>query len=226
MKKRLLIPSIFALGFSAFSFTGCSATDIPQNTSAEDTTSTIENVDKDFSIGTRDGKIYTNDFFGLKLTVADDWTLLDENEIAKISSTVQDNINDKIIKESIHSGETCFIMYAMKDDKSQNVNMSVQKLPYQTELADFDINSYVEKSIEETKELLPQNGFEDLTVEKANITFLSEEVPAIKIKAKYKDNDIYETQVYIFKGSYMASITATSLGTDNTQNSLNVFVKQ
>ena len=225
MKKRLLVPSIVALGFSAFSFTGCSLMDTPQGMSPE-TTATLEDVDKDFSIGTRDGKTYTNDFFGLKLTVADDWTLLDENEIAKITSTVQDNIGDEAIKESINSGDTRFIMYAMKNDKSQNVNITVQKLPYQTEATDFDINSYVEKSIEQVKELLPQNGFEDLNVEKVNITFLSEEVPAIKIKAKYKGNDVYETQVYRSKGSYMSSITATSTGEDNTQNSLNVFVKQ
>ena len=226
MKKRLLIPSILALGFSAFSFTGCSLMDTPQGMSTEETTTTLEDVDKDFSIGTRDGKTYTNDFFGLKLTVADDWTLLDENEIAKITSTVQDNISDEAIKESINSGDTRFIMYAMKNDKSQNVNITVQKLPYRTESADFDLNAYVDSSVEQTKELLPQNGFEDLTVEKANITFLSEEVPAIKIKAKYKGNDVYETQVYRSKGSYMSSITATSTGEDNTQNSLNVFVKQ
>lgn len=224
MRKSLLIPSILALGFSAFSFTGCSLMDTPQGMATEATT-VLEDVDKDFSIGTRQDKTYTNEFFGLKLTVADKWSLLDENEIANVTSSVQKNISDEEIKSSINSGDTRFIMYAMNANKTQNVNITVQKLPYQTGAADFDINEYVEKSVEQTKELLPQNGFDDLNVEKVNITFLSEEVPAIKIKAKYNGNDIYETQVYRFKGSYMASITSTSVGKDNTQNSLNVFVK-
>lgn len=224
MKNRIFIPSMIALGVAAFSLGGCSLTNPPQEETTE-TTTTVEDVDKDFSIGETKDKTYTNEFFGLKLTVADDWSLLNDQEIAAITSTVKDNISDAEIKEAIDSGDTRFIMYAMKNDKTQNVNITVQKLPYNTQLTDFDINAYVESSVEQTKELLPQNGFENLDVKKTEITFLSEKTPAIKISAKYKGNDIHETQVYCFKGSYMASITATSSGTDNTENILNTFTK-
>ncbi len=224
MKNRFFIPSLIALGVTAFSMGGCSFLNPPQEETTESTT-TVEDVDKDFSIGAVKDKTYTNEFFGLKLTVADDWSLLNEKEIAEITSTVKDNISDDEIKEAINSGDTRFIMYAMKNDKTQNVNITVQKLPYSTQLADFDINAYVDNSVEQTKELLPQNGFENLDVKKTEITFLSEKVPAIHINAKYKGNDIHETQVYCFKGSYMASITATSSGADTTEGILNTFEK-
>ncbi len=224
MKNRLLIPSIIGVAVAAMSFPGCAVLNQTIDDPTAVSTTAVEDVDKDFDLGTTQDKTYTNDFFGLSVTVAGDWKLLSESEISSITSNVQSNISDQAIKDAIDAGETQFIMYANKEDKTENVNVTVQKLPYSTSAdAGFDINKYVDSSVEQSKELLPKNGFEELDVQKTTVTFLAEDVPAIRIKAKYKGNDIYETQVYSFKGSYVASITATSSGSDNTLNSLGVF---
>ena len=75
-----------------------------------------------------------------------------------------------------------------------------------------------------------------IEVTKTDITFCSEPAKAIKIKAKYdvkaadgsentEEKEIYETMVYVFRGSYSGCVTASSFDEDKTGEVLDMFSK-
>ena len=98
------------------------------------------------------------------------------------------------------------------------------------------MDAFLEKSVASLTNSLPGQGFSDLEVEKSDVTFCGEPAKALKLKAKYniksvddtsktEEKDIYETMIYLFRGSYSGCVTATTFDSDNTGEILNMFSK-
>lgn len=237
MKKRLLtIALCTAAGCFALGLTGCSGGDSDNaETAATESTLSGEETDALFNIGEIQDNTYINDFFNIKYTGNDNWRLLNEEQLATISSSIKDVLTNDSAKDALESGKTSIIMYAVSGDADRNASLMVEKHGINN-TQDADMDAFLSKSITSLTESLPAQGFKELEVSEKDITFCSEPAKGIQIKAKYDvkandgtdatvERDIYETMVYVFRGSYSGCITASSFDEDKTGEVLDMFSK-
>ena len=236
-KKIFTISVLASIGAVSFSLAGCNnESDKDQNAElATESTMSGEEIDALFNIGKTEDNIYTNDFFGIKYTGTDDWRLLNEEQLATISSSIKDVLTNEDAKAALDEGKTSIIMYAVARDKAKNASLTVEKHEINN-TQDADMDAFLDKSVASLTENLPDQGFSDLEVTKTEVTFCGEPAKAIKLKAKYnvkdaadssktEEKDIYETMIYLFRGSYSGCVTATSFNEDNTGEVLKMFSK-
>ncbi len=231
MKKIYRLAAALAAGVAVVSLTACSgASDGTQNlTAGTEATETTENIDAQFNIGKTEGSEYTNDFFDIVFKAPQDWRLLNEEQLGMINTNIKDVLTADEAKAAIESGKTSVIMYAVSKDSKKNASLTVEKHEINN-TQDVDVDAFLDKAAESLTTNLPAQGFSDLSVEKANVTFCGESTPALKIKGKYgtKDKgarDIYETQIYMFNGSYSGCITTSSFDEDKAADILSSFSK-
>ena len=228
---------LVSTGGLSIGMAGCNTESDTYNTvdATDESTMSGEETDALFNIGKTDGNTYVNDFFGIKYTGNDDWRLLNEEQLATISSSIKDVLTNEEAKAAIDKGKTSIIMYAVARDKTKNASLTVEKHDINN-MQDADMDSFLEKSVASLTNSLPGQGFSDLEVEKSDVTFCGEPAKALKLKAKYniksvddtsktEEKDIYETMIYLFRGSYSGCVTATTFDSDNTGEILNMFSK-
>lgn len=239
-KKLLTISMIIAAGAVSFGLAGCSNNDDKESTSsaetqATETTLSGEEIDALFNIGKAEGNIYKNDFFNIRFEGGENWRLLNDEQLATISSSIKDVMTDEEAKKALEDGKTSIIMYAVSKDAKQNASITVEKHNVNN-THEADLEAFLDKSVTSLMNSLPGQGFTDLEVEKTDLTFCGEPAKGITIKGKYsvKANDgsdkteirdIYETMVYTFRGSYSGCVTASSFDVDKTAEVLKMFSK-
>ena len=229
MRKIFRLAGILAAGAAVVSLTACSgASDATQNlTSNSAATEATENNDANFNVGKTEGSKYANDFFGISFNAPEEWRLLNEEQLGLINNNIKDVLTADEAKTAIENGKTSVIMYAVSKDSKQNASLTVEKHEINN-TQDVDLDSFLDKAITSLKNNLPGQGFSDLSVEKATVSFCGTDTPALKIKGKYgaegKDiRDIYETQIYMFNGSYSGCITTSSFDEDKSGDILQSF---
>lgn len=225
-----------AAGCFVLGLAGCGNKDTAnKETSATESTLSGEETDALFNIGEREENTYKNDFFNIKYTGNDNWRLLNEEQLATISSSIKDVLTNDSAKTALESGKTSIIMYAVSGDANQNASVMVEKHNINN-THDADMDAFINNSITSLTESLPAQGFKELEVSEKDITFCSETAKGIYIKAKYDvkandgsdstvERDIYESMVYVFRGSYSGCITASSFDEDKTGEVLDMFSK-
>lgn len=239
-KKILTISMIIAAGTVSFNLAGCSnndETETAASTDAQGTETTLsgEEIDSLFNIGKAEDNIYTNDFFNIRFKGDDNWRLLNDEQLATISSSIKDVLTDEEAKNALENGKTSIIMYAVSKDARQNASVTVEKHNINN-THEADLDAFLDKSVTSLMDSLPGQGFTDLEVKKTDLTFCGVPSKGIAIKGKYnvkaadgsgntETRDIYETMVYIFRGSYSGCVTASSFDEDKTTEVLNMFSK-
>ena len=236
-KTFITLSALAAAGCLSTGLAGCNTDADTNNTADVNAESTIsgEETDSLFNIGKSEGNTYINDFFGIKYTGNDDWRLLNEEQLATISSSIKDVLTNEDAKEALDKGKTSIIMYAVAGDKSKNASLTVEKHEINN-TQDADMDAFLEKSAESLKNNLPGQGFSDLEVTSTEVPFCGDSAKALKLKAKYnvksaddssktEEKEIYETMIYLFRGSYSGCVTATTFDSDNTEEILNMFSK-
>lgn len=234
-KRFFTISAITAVAAASISLAGCNKESDQNETAETESTMSGEETDALFNIGKTEDNIYTNDFFGVKYTGNDEWRLLNEEQLATISSSIKDVLTNEDAKTALDNGKTSIIMYAVARDRAKNASLTVEKHEINN-TQDADMDAFLDKSVASLTENLPNQGFSDLEVTKTEVTFCGEPTKAIRLKAKYNvkdaadpsktvEKDIYETMIYLFRGSYSGCVTATSFNEDNTGEVLKMFSK-
>ncbi len=236
-KRFCTISALTAVATVSLSLAGCNneSDKDPNETAVNESTMSGEETDALFNIGKTENNIYTNDFFGIKYTGNDEWRLLNEEQLATISSSIKDVLTNEEAKNALDNGKTSIIMYAVARDKAKNASLTVEKHDINN-TQDADMDAFLDKSVASLTENLPNQGFSDLEVTKTEVTFCGEPTKAVRLKAKYNvkdaadssktvEKDIYETMIYLFRGSYSGCVTVTSFDEDNTGEVLKMFSK-
>ena len=236
-RKLLTIGAVIAIGAVSANLAGCSNKDDKESTvsteAATETTLSGEEIDALFNIGESKDNVYKNDFFNISFKGEDSWRLLNDEQLATISSSIKDVLTNEEAKNALENGKTSIIMYAVSKDAKQNASITVEKHNINN-THEADMDAFLDKSVTSLKESLPGQGFTDLEVEKTDLTFCGKQTNGIIIKGKYnvkatdgsgrtEVRDIYETMVYLFRGSYSGCVTASSFDEDKTAEVLNMF---
>ncbi|ETP72855.1 hypothetical protein UYO_1089 [Lachnospiraceae bacterium JC7] len=171
---------------------------------------------KSFSKGDIKDNKYVNEYFGYSVGAPKGYTFYNDKELAEFNEVTEAYMSDaEAVKKSIDAGESVIVAYAEGSNGYNNLNIGVSQGDDAIEKLDDVKDIYVEY-MDSVKETLESMGF---TVEKVSVMdekIDGEKAYALWSKSTIKGVDMYQKQTMFFKGDYIMTITATTIGDDDT----------
>ena len=186
---------------------------------ASDTGSELEAED-DVSLGTNDGTIYENAYFGIGCKLDDQWVMQTDEQILDLNNLVADKVSDKFA-EVVESGVVITDMMATNVNQVDTVNTGIEKLNGVAMLVDE--NKYIELSDPQVVEMLGSMGIENITSTRMETEVAGKKRATLLIQGEYSGVPVYEKMVCIKKSGYMFVMTACTWGEDKTDEVLSNF---
>lgn len=227
MLAALMVLSLAACGGDKPAPTTVPATDSPGTPTTAPTTApttvpeTTEAVQQGSKLGVVEGNTYTNSFLGITVTLDENWTFANDEEMAQIRGMTMDAMNDENLSQMLETSGAVMDMYAM-DAEGRTVNIVLENLNILQSVA-LTEKAYIDATAGQLSPMLESMGFSIVNAETTEITFAGESHAAIKIHASVQGVDIYETVVVVKQGNYIASITVASYDQDTTASVLDQF---
>ena len=171
---------------------------------------------KSFSKGEIKSSKYVNEYFGYSIGVPKGYTYYDDKELAEFNEVSEDFVKDAAaVKKSIDAGENVIVAYAEGSDGYNNVNIGISQGDNDVKKLD-DVKAVYAENMDAVKETLESMGF---TVEKVSV--MDEKIDGEKAyslwsKSSIKGIDMYQRQTMFFTDDYIMTITATTIGDDDT----------
>lgn len=186
---------------------------------ASDTGSELEAED-DVSLGTNDGTIYENAYFGIGCKLDDQWVMQTDEQILELNNLVADKVSDKFA-EVFESGVVITDMMATNVNQVDTVNTGIEKLNGVAMLVDE--NKYIELSDPQVVEMLGSMGIENIISTRMETEVAGKKRATLLIQGEYSGVPVYEKMVCIKKSGYMFVMTACTWGEDKTDEVLSNF---
>lgn len=181
------------------------------------------------SLGTWNGKTYTNEYAGFKITFDNNWTYLSANELQEMPDTIQGLVDDTTLGQLMTQFTQVMDLNAADNLTGNSTNVVYQNIPAEQKslLAGMSDEEVVELQLM-SKELLEETyaamGIEVTTMEKTTVNFLGKTVYALKTTASYSGLDVYMVQLAWYNlGDWSVSLTITTYINDATQEVLNMY---
>ncbi len=182
-----------------------------------------------FQAGTTEGGTYTNEMLGLGCTLDSDWTVASEEEIAATFGMAKELIEQAETGVELEDAQTFTDLYVYADGGARNINVQVQTLGaleggIMGKISEETLLDSVLPVLENTLSSAYAD-FGTVTCEKADVRFLDEDHKAVSMVTEAEDITMYQKQVYLPQGRYVAIVTCTSVGEDTTDELLELFYK-
>ena len=179
--------------------------------------------------GRMEGGNYTNTYAGFGCTLDTNWSFYTAEELQVLPENVLELYADTEIGEISDQYSNIYDMMAENVTESTSINVLYTKMGLQDRLtmatmSEDAIIDMVLGSKDAMIEAYTQVGMENINIQKATVTFLGEERPAIKTTCLLQGMDYYLVQVFDYScGSYGITLTVSSLMDDMTQELLDLF---
>ena len=177
-------------------------------------------AEDDVSLGTNDGTIYENAYFGIGCKLDDQWVMQTDEQILELNNLVADKVSDKFA-EVFESGVVITDMMATNVNQVDTVNTGIEKLNGVAMLVDE--NKYIELSDPQVVEMLGSMGIENITSTRMETEVAGKKRATLLIQGEYSGVPVYEKMVCIKKSGYMFVITTCTWGEDKTDEVLSNF---
>lgn len=165
-----------------------------------------------FSIGEWDGNVYTNDFAELTFTTPDDWTHLNEEELAELMSISLENTVDNDLAAKIAEMSTSYALMAMSADSTSNAQVMFENLAV-TGNKSMEPAAYINIVAAQLKSQYASTyGFDTQIGDIETYTIGGNEYSSILLVLESEGTPVME-QMYLVRkiDKYMASIALTAL---------------
>lgn len=177
-------------------------------------------------MGSAEGNVYTNDYFGVTFAPPEDWHFYTQQELLEQQGLAAERFEGTEIGDDIRTimdSEGGFsVMMAEKNGGIQNVNALVESLPGQAQyLSEGELLDLVEKDLglEEGGDMTAM-GLEGATLSRNTFAFAGQEHEALRVD--YTDTSMgidlpmYIQMVFIMGQDYVLQITITTVFEDQT----------
>lgn len=183
---------------------------------------TVPEDEPDFELGVTSGGTYENAFIGIGCCLDENWTFFDEEQIQELNGVVLESTDDEELREQMEQLGNIYDMYALSADGMATLVVGMENLGVLYG-AVMDEETYIDASMGNLEDSLASFGYTDITFEKITVDFAGQERPGIQIHSYLSGYEIFQKQVYIKAGSYMANICMTSYIMDITDNLAELF---
>ena len=183
---------------------------IEEETQAETNVSTGE---KEFALGVIDGNTYKNEFAGITFVADNDWEYYSDEKIRELNSFASDLAGEDY-KNAVKNANLLYDMFVAKSDSTQNVNIIFQKCTPAV-LENFEAKKFLEGTLSTTKDALTNIGASSVDYEIGKITMGNVEFDCLFLTSVYNNVTLYQAQVVIVRGEYLATI---SISADSSEN--------
>ena len=225
MKKwiALLLAALLVLSLTACSSTPSESkpTDNAADSDTPTDTTAATEAEVEFETGAVEGQTYTSDLLKLSLTLDDNWQFLSREEIDQVMGITSDLVSDEEIAKSLEDGNSYTDMYATNTATGATVNLLLQKVGVSALL--LNEKSVLEASEESIVAALESMGLSNIRYEIGTMTFAGKEHACAEITGEINGVTLYEKQVCFIKGTYIASITASTVDENGAEEILNQF---
>lgn len=175
----------------------------------------------DFNRGNVDGNTYTNYLMGVSCTLDDDWVIANDEQIAQQMGLTMDIFSGTKLEDLIEQFGVAMIFMASRDDgTSININLEKANSLITTQ---EDLNAAVDTLAAQLPAIFAASGIEATECVAENMTFCGIDHYGIHSSIGGAGVSVYQRQILLVAGSYIATITVTSTGSDGTQEILDLF---
>ncbi len=182
---------------------------------AEEPEAPADTADEGFSVGGTVNNTYENEFFGIGVTLDENWTFASQEEIDESNGTVKDVLDNEDYSAAMDDGRVITDMMASADDGILSMNVTIEKLNAVASLA-IDEEAYIDLTLENNdfSAIFTGMGFDSAEASKGSVVLAGEEHPCAVIEGSIQGIGFYEKVAVIKVGSYVLSVTVSSLMDD------------
>ena len=161
-------------------------------------------------LGVISGDTYENAILGIGCTL-EGWHYYTEEEIAQNNRLTKEAMGEEIQK-ILESTQAVQVMIASTPDSTQNVNIQLQTIPSLSAVVEtYGLGAIVEASLDTYKTQLEAAGLTDVVLTLGEFTVSGQTLPCLSGSYKMMNIPMFFNQLWITKGDYMGSVTATAL---------------
>jgi hypothetical protein len=188
--------------------------DTAANAEQEPVQDAVEDADTLFTFGTVNGDSYESPFLGYGVKL-ENWTFADQKRLAEVNNWNEQFLSTDV-QELINQSEMFTEMLAESEDGTQNINIQYQKKAIYKSIK---MDAMIDMIIPEMKNTFEKAGYTNVAMEKTSVTLGGDVYPGVNITGEVYGISVFQRQIYIQKGEYVAFITLTCF-VDNSLDSL------
>lgn len=172
-------------------------------------------AEENFSVGATVNNTYENAYFGIGVTLDDNWLFETQEKINEDNGMVLDALDNADYMEAMENGTVYTDMSASANEGLINLIATIEKLNAIATLA-VDEESYIDITLQNNdfKAIFEELGLEVSKVDKGTATIAGVEHPCVVIEGSIEGFGFYEKVAAVKKGNYMLSITVSSITED------------
>ena len=218
MKKILSILFILLL---ACSLTGCGEKPEPVEDPGQQTDDVSQQPEEVSVFGVQSGNDYANEFFGFVLKLDDDWIYYNEEEIAQVNQTANDNMGEAY-QELQEGSKAITDMIAQNPEMGSNIVVTLERVSaLQSRM--LTVEKYYEILQEQMFEIYADSPLEIKDVKNNEVTFLEEQLPGLLIEESINGADLKQQILILKEGDYFLSFTISGQDESDFQDILDHF---
>ncbi len=177
--------------------------------------------DKGPDWGKKDGSVYTNEYYNLKVTLPSDWQFQSDEQVASNMGTSADIFKTKTIKELAEGGTGSIYMMQATAANGTNIIVSTSYHSSFDSFKEADIMAVLKDSQAENLKNA-ESGFK--TVEYKTVNFAGQDKQVVHIVRTASGIDLHQYMVINAKGTdYIGIVTITQVGAEEDASIWNMF---
>ncbi len=174
-----------------------------------------------FESGIQESGTYKNTFLGIGCTFDHTWVISSTEELAQLTGLAAQELGADYVKDALENGSAVFDLNASSSDGQLILNIVIEKLNSVSK--SLDEKEYLNASKDSTCDMLEKSGFTDVVAEVGTTTFAGQTKDCLSTSGNVGSVPVYQRQICIKKGNYMATVTVNSVAADAVDSILNLF---
>ena len=167
----------------------------------------------ELKVGTVSEGRYENELFGIGCEPGEDWAIADEKELLERAGITREYLGEDFA-ESVKDEELFFDFYAERSDGLRTINIVIHDLGKLGRAAELDF--ILDQQLEGLAAEFEGTDFQNMYAERNRVLFAGELREGAWISCELFGTPLYEQQVYLKVGRYLATITLASFREEDT----------
>lgn len=182
-----------------------------------------EEPDAEDVIGLKEDNVYISEFLGITASFGEDWYLCSDEEALQAMGYVADTLEDEDLADLLReSGAVCDLFAVALDGSNDTINIQLEDLGFLYGMV-LSEEAYAKRALPMMEDGLEQMGLEKIRIDQETIDFAGEKHLSITVSGEMSGAVLYERMVLLKTGSYMATVTYASVGSQNADQLPELF---